>query len=116
MATADVQKLKFIFEIRLNHTEIAPGPLLATLAHSFYISIPAGLSVGFGSFQPVRGLQDTPSHDDDIRAFFIDNVLWAGVLLAQHITCKRRERHRGMGEMGEGGQRKGEAPECSKGS
>lgn len=61
--------------------------LLATLAQSLCVSLPARLSVRLGSFQLIRGLQDTPTDDDDIRALVVEDFLWSGILLAQHISC-----------------------------
>lgn len=65
--------------------------LLFFEAQSLCVGLPAGLPVQLGRFEPIRGLQDTPTNDDGIRALAEDDVLWRGVLLAQHIPCLREE-------------------------
>ncbi|TNN88780.1 hypothetical protein EYF80_001112 [Liparis tanakae] len=48
-----------------------------------------GEGTGLGhdsSLLPIRGLQDTPTDDDDIRASVVEDFLWGGVLLAQPIA------------------------------
>lgn len=59
------------------------------------VSLPARLSVRLGGLQPIRGLQDTPADDDDVGAFVAEDFLWSGVLLAQHVTCRRGGHRKG---------------------
>lgn len=61
--------------------------LLVTLAQSLCVSLPARLSVQLSGFQPIRGLQDAPTDDDDIRALVAEDFFWSSILLAQLISC-----------------------------
>lgn len=60
--------------------------LFSTLAQSLCVGLPAHLSVQLSSFQPIRGLQDPPANDDDVRALVENDFLWSGVLLPQNIS------------------------------
>lgn len=61
--------------------------LLVTLAQSLCVSLPARLSVQLSRFQPIRGLQDAPTDDDDIRALVAEDFFRSSVLLAKPISC-----------------------------
>lgn len=51
-------------------------------APGLHVGVPARPPVRLGGLQPIRGLQDAASHDDDVRASPANHVLRGGVLLA----------------------------------
>ena len=60
--------------------------LLAALAQSLRVRLPARLPVRLGGLQPIGGLQDAAADDDDVGAFVAEDVLRGGVLLTQPVT------------------------------
>lgn len=61
------------------------------LTQSLLVRLPARPPVRLCGFQPISSRQYSSSHDDDIRAFHVDDVLRAGVLLAQGVSCGREK-------------------------
>lgn len=57
------------------------------MSQSLCVGLPAQVSVQLSSFQSIRGPQDPPADDDDVRALVEDDFLWSGVLLPQNIPC-----------------------------
>ena len=58
---------------------------------STQVSFPSSFSVHLGCFQRISWCYYAPAHNDDIRASFADDFLWAVVLLAEIITYKHKE-------------------------
>lgn len=74
----------------LQHLYLGGGASLPS-SDPGHIGLPSRFPIRLGSLQAVTCRQDSAAHDDDVRSFVSNDLMWGLILLAQIVSCDRTE-------------------------